>query len=84
MMCAGTTPDQSHDWLGSTTVRLVTDAIISLLSRACAHLDRHPESTVRVMSFNFSSAFDTIRPALLSEKLSVVQVDAPLMSWIVD
>ncbi|KAJ0028904.1 hypothetical protein NQD34_003901 [Periophthalmus magnuspinnatus] len=36
------------------------------------------------MFFDFSSAFDTIRPALLAEKLAVMQVDDSLVSWIVD
>ena len=59
------------------------DAIIYLLNRVYAHLDT-PASSVRVMFFDFSSAFDTIRPALLSEKLTAMQVDAPIVSWIVD
>jgi hypothetical protein len=61
----------------------VEDAIIFLLKRIYAHLDK-PASTVRVMFFDFSSAFNTIRPALLSEKLTAMKVDAPLVSWIVD
>ncbi len=36
------------------------------------------------MFFDFSSAFNTIRPALLGEKLTAMQVDSPLVSWIVD
>ncbi|KAI3360467.1 hypothetical protein L3Q82_002363 [Scortum barcoo] len=39
-------------------------------------------STVRVMFFDFSSSFNTIRPALLNRKLLDMQVDAPLMAWI--
>ncbi|KAI4897881.1 hypothetical protein NFI96_029587, partial [Prochilodus magdalenae] len=61
----------------------VEDAIIYLLNRVYAHLDK-PASTVRVMFFDFSSAFNTIQPALLGDKLNVMQVDAPLVSWIVD
>lgn len=61
----------------------VEDAIIFLLNRIYPHLDK-PASTVRIMFFDFSSAFDTIRPALLGEKLTAMQVDAPLVSWIVD
>ncbi|KAI4887653.1 hypothetical protein NFI96_006166, partial [Prochilodus magdalenae] len=61
----------------------VEDAIIYLLNRVYAHLDK-PASTVRVMFFDFSSAFNTIQPALLGDKLNVLQVDAPLVSWIVD
>ncbi|KAI4902472.1 hypothetical protein NFI96_003096 [Prochilodus magdalenae] len=61
----------------------VEDAIIYLLNRVYSHLDK-PASTVRVMFFYFSSAFNTIQPALLGDKLNVMQVDAPLVSWIVD
>ena len=46
------------------------EAIIHLLHRAYKHLDR-PQSTVRIMFFDLSSAFDTVQPACLDEKLSV-------------
>ncbi|XP_047445357.1 E3 ubiquitin/ISG15 ligase TRIM25-like [Mugil cephalus] len=42
----------------------VEDAIIFLLNHIYTYLDK-TESTVRVMFFDFSSAFNTIRPALL-------------------
>ena len=61
----------------------VEDAITFLLHRARAHLDRLG-STVRIMFMNFSSAFNTIRPALLGSKLTAMQVDPPLVSWITD
>ncbi len=61
----------------------VEDAIIFLLNRVYSHLDQ-PASTVRVMFFDFSSAFNTIHPALLGEKLTAMQVDSPLVSLIVD
>ncbi|KAJ0001685.1 hypothetical protein NQD34_001481 [Periophthalmus magnuspinnatus] len=61
----------------------VDDAILTLLHRVYPHLDT-PAATVRVMFFYFSSAFDTIRPALLAEKLAVMQVEDSLVSWIVD
>ena len=61
----------------------VEDAIIYLLNRVYAHLDK-PGSTVRVTFFDFSSAFNTIRPALLGDKLTAMLVDPPLVSWIVD
>ncbi|TWW67364.1 hypothetical protein D4764_02G0004050 [Takifugu flavidus] len=40
--------------------------------------------TVRVMFFDFSSAFNTIQPRLLRAKLENMQMDAPLVSWIED
>lgn len=41
-------------------------------------------STVRVMFFDFSSAFNTIRLALLGDKLTVMQVNPTFVSWIVN
>ena len=61
----------------------VEDAIIYWLNHVYAHLDK-PGSTVRVTFFDFSSAFNTIRPALLGDKLTAMLVDLPLLSWIVD
>ncbi|XP_039896534.1 uncharacterized protein LOC120738979 [Simochromis diagramma] len=55
----------------------VENAIIYLLDQAYSHLDI-VGSTVRVMFFDFSSAFNTIRPSLLGNKLTEMQVDAPL------
>lgn len=61
----------------------VDDAIIFLLNRLYTHLDQ-TASSVRIMFFDFSSAFDTIKPALLGGKLTEMQVDAPLVSWMID
>lgn len=36
------------------------------------------------MFLDFSSVFNTIRPALLGSKLTAMQVDPPLVSWITD
>ncbi|XP_037395199.1 uncharacterized protein LOC108432566 [Pygocentrus nattereri] len=49
----------------------IEDTIIYLLTCVYAHLDK-PASTVRVMFFDFSSAFNTIRPALLGDKLTMM------------
>ncbi|TWW71139.1 hypothetical protein D4764_17G0006220 [Takifugu flavidus] len=51
--------------------------------RAYSSLDRL-NTTVRVMFFDFSSAFNTIQPRLLKAKLEKMQMDAPLVSWIED
>lgn len=61
----------------------VEDAITFMVNRMYAHLDKSA-STVRVMFFYFSSAFHTLRPDLLGEKLAAIQVDVSLVSWIVD
>ncbi len=46
-------------------------------------MDR-PNTTVRIMFFDFSSAFNTIQPRLLKTKLENMQVEAPLVTWIGD
>ena len=51
----------------------VEDGIIYLLNRVYTHLDK-PTCTVGVMFFDFSSAFNIIRPALLGEKMAAMQV----------
>ena len=61
----------------------VEDAIIYLLQRAHSHLDQSG-STLRVMFFDFSSAFNTIQPVLLCEKLHKFQVDTSTTTWIYD
>ncbi|XP_055359833.1 uncharacterized protein LOC114845009 isoform X1 [Betta splendens] len=55
----------------------VKDAIIFLLHRSLAHLGK-PDSTVRILFFDFSSAFNTIQPALLRDKLESAGVDSYL------
>ncbi|KAK3567740.1 hypothetical protein QTP86_024060, partial [Hemibagrus guttatus] len=61
----------------------VEDAIIHLLDRIYTHSEK-PASSVRFMFFDFSSAFNTIRPTLLGEKLKNMNVYTHLVSWIMD
>lgn len=61
----------------------VDDAIVYLLRRAISHLEESG-STVRVMFFNFSSAFNTILPSLQAEKLHAIQMDHNIVAWIMD
>uniref|UniRef100_A0A8C6M681 Reverse transcriptase domain-containing protein n=1 Tax=Nothobranchius furzeri TaxID=105023 RepID=A0A8C6M681_NOTFU len=61
----------------------VEDAIIYLLHRALTHLEK-PGSTVRIMFFDFSSAFNTIQPRLLKDKLELSGVDHHMSQWILD
>jgi len=39
---------------------------------------------VRIMFFDFPSAFNILQPAMLHERLQKVQVDASTTSWITD
>ncbi|KAI4903024.1 hypothetical protein NFI96_010063 [Prochilodus magdalenae] len=61
----------------------VDDAVIYLLHRALSHLEK-PGSTVRITFFDFSSAFNTIQPGLLNDKLEHVGVESHLSNWIQD
>ena len=55
----------------------VDDAIIYLLHRSLTHLES-AGSAVRIMFFYFSSAFNTIQPTLLREKMVRAGVDEQL------
>ncbi|TWW59264.1 Catenin alpha-2 [Takifugu flavidus] len=61
----------------------VDNAIIYLLHTSLTHLEK-TGSTVRIMFFDFSSAFNTIQPRLLGDKLQVAGVDHHLTTWILD
>ena len=43
-----------------------------------------PGTCIRLMCYDFSSAFDTIQPHLLSEKLLNMKVHASTITWILD
>ena len=45
---------------------------------------RKPGSTVRIMFFDFSSAFNTIQPTPLGHKLELTGVNQHLTTWILD
>ncbi|KAI3358354.1 hypothetical protein L3Q82_014798, partial [Scortum barcoo] len=62
----------------------VDDAVIYLLLHtSLTHLEK-AGSTVRIMFFDFSSAFNTIQPRLLWDKLQLAGVDHHLTTWILD
>ena len=64
----------------------VEDATIYLLNRAYSYLDRRPKGggAVRIMFFDFSSAFNSIQPLMLAEKMARMGVDPLLVTWITD
>uniref|UniRef100_A0A8C6NI69 Reverse transcriptase domain-containing protein n=1 Tax=Nothobranchius furzeri TaxID=105023 RepID=A0A8C6NI69_NOTFU len=61
----------------------VEDVVIQLLQPIHCHLDK-AGSTMRVMFFDFSSAFSTIQPDVLCQKLQKTQVGASTIAWIKD
>lgn len=63
-------------------VKYADNAIIYQLHRPYSHLQKLG-SRMRMMSFDFSVAFNTIQPLLLGEKLKAMQADSTV-SWIMD
>ncbi|TWW73161.1 hypothetical protein D4764_15G0005550 [Takifugu flavidus] len=61
--------------------RSVDDAVHLALHSTLQHLDS-PGTYARILLVDFSSAFNTIRPALLQDKLSQLSVPASLCRWI--
>src|SRR4029434_3547482 len=61
----------------------VEDFIVYLMHRAHSNLDKG-KGAVRIMFFDFSSAFNTIQPLRLSDKLVQMGVNVHLVSWITD
>ena len=61
----------------------VEDALIFLTHKSLSHLEMQG-STVRVMFFDFSSAFNTIQPRLLRDKLLSMQLHPDIAAWILD
>ncbi|KAK3559089.1 hypothetical protein QTP86_003362 [Hemibagrus guttatus] len=59
----------------------VDDGILYLLHQTLFHFDK---GAVRIMFFYFSSDFNTIQPLLLRNKLTDMQVDSHLVTWITD
>ena len=57
--------------VSTLTKRLLPAVIAYLLNHVYTHLDK-PASTVRGRIFDFSSAFNTIQPALLGDKLTAM------------
>eukprot|EP00745_Piridium_sociabile_P003480 TRINITY_DN12039_c0_g1_i1.p1 TRINITY_DN12039_c0_g1~~TRINITY_DN12039_c0_g1_i1.p1 ORF type:complete len:561 (-),score=151.19 TRINITY_DN12039_c0_g1_i1:152-1588(-) len=61
--------------------RNTEDAILTLLHNLHAHLDK-PRSYARILFIDFSSAFNTIQPHLLVEKLLTYEVNPVFIRWI--
>ncbi|KAF7690055.1 hypothetical protein HF521_011859 [Silurus meridionalis] len=63
--------------------RSTDDAIFTTLYLALTHLD-NKDSYVRMLFIDFSSAFNTIIPQHLIEKLSLLGLNTSLCNWILD
>ena len=62
--------------------KCIYDAILQVLNSIYSHLEK-PGTCIRLMFYDFSSAFKIIQPQLLSEKLLTMNVQAFTM-WILD
>ena len=63
--------------------RSIDDAMLRILNNIYSHLEK-PGTCIRLMLYDFSSAFNTIQPHLLSEKLLNMNVHASTITWILD
>ena len=63
--------------------RSTDDAVLYSLENIYSHLEK-TGSTVRIMFFDFSSAFNTIEPHLLVQKLLNMKLPSSVISWIFD
>ena len=66
--------------LAYRTNRSVDDAILQVLNSIYSHLEK-PGTCIRLV-YDFSSAFNTIQPHVLSEKLLNMNVQASTIMWI--
>ena len=64
--------------------RSTNDAVVTVIHRIAEHLDKHSSHTARVLYIDFSSAFNTIQPHKMVEKLEQLQVPAFLQLWLFD
>ena len=63
--------------------RCTEDAVLSLLHTILEHLEQK-ESYVRTLFIDFSSAFNTIKPSLLHEKLLQFGINPYTRQWLLD
>ncbi len=61
----------------------VDDALLFMLHNMYSHLET-TASSVRIMFFDFSSAFNTIQPHVLADKLMLFNLHSTTIRWILD
>ena len=61
--------------------RSTDDALLYVLNSVFSHLDK-PGNSIRLMFYDFSSAFNTIQPHLLVEKMQKMNVPGNFVAWI--
>ena len=61
--------------------RSCEDAVLLMLEKLYHHLDT-PKHYARILFIDFSSAFNTIQPHLLMQKLSALKVSEQIQAWV--
>ena len=61
--------------------RSTEDAIVTLLHSVLKHLEK-PKTYSRMLFLDFSSAFNTIQPHLMMEKLTRMEVNPVIIRWV--
>ena len=64
--------------------RSTDDAVSQVLHTTLSHLDSQKGGYVRLLFIDYSSAFNTIVPTRLSDKLIELGLNTPLCAWILD
>ena len=76
-------PVQDNFQFAYRSGRSVDDAILLFLDNVYSHLDT-PRAYCRVLFVDFSSAFNTIQPHLLVNKLKDLKMNDYIVSWIIE
>ena len=63
--------------------RSVDDALLCVLNTIYKHLEKKG-SSIRIMFYDFSSAFNTIQPHLLAQKLINMKIHPSTILWVLD
>jgi gmma-aminobutyric acid receptor subunit gamma/cGMP-dependent protein kinase 2 len=64
--------------------RSTEDALITLIDSVTEHLDSNAKNRVRALFIDFSSAFNTINPAILINKLESYKIHPNIVNWLYD
>ena len=64
--------------------RSTEDAICTVMHKITQHLDERTSNTVRVLYIDFSSAFNTIVPHIMVNKLAELNIPEYLQLWVLD
>ena len=81
LICTSIDPLRDNLQFAYCQGRSVQDAGLTLLHQTCEHLENR-NSQVRILFIDFSSAFNTIQPHVLLNKLKEMNVSSNLILWI--